>query len=250
MDKWNNFTAEEHCKNKLQIGQTKLKFFVCKYCPNTEYKKPKVNLYDFRCHIIGQHISPGHVYCTGCGRYVNCPKSVENHFRKTRCNKLNKKNHEQNIENFVQKDEQELNILTKKRCASLNRNKRFQSPSKMVLTKEKKTYNREYKNQSPLIPKIPSKQSLTEEKKTDNKEYKNQSPQIPKNITENFLIPMEPSFDDKPFMPAFTSDFAEDLDFNYSENILQKKRTDYKKPEQNQSEFIEKGEYILSVDIR
>ena len=181
------------------------------------------------------------MYCTGCGRYVNCPKAVENHFRKTRCDKLNKKNREQNIENFVQKDGQELNILTKKRCASLNRNKRFQSPSQMVLPKEKKAYNKEYKNQSPLIPKIPSKQSLTEEKKTG-KEYKNQSPLIPKNITENFLIPMEPTFDDKLFMPAFTSDFPEDSDFNYSENVVQKKITDYRKPEQNQSEFIEKGE--------
>ena len=66
----------------------------------------------------------------------------------------------------------------------------------MVLTKEKKTYNKEYKNQSPFIPKIPSKQSLTEEKKTGNKERKNLSPLIPKNITENFLIPIEPSFDD------------------------------------------------------
>ena len=38
-------------------------------------------------------------------------------------------------------------------------------------------------------------------------------------------------------MLAFTSDFSEYLDFNYSENLVQKKITDYKKPEQNQSEF-------------
>ena len=105
---WNDFDVVIHSE---KIG----KLYKCVHCVEKEHYSN--NLYDFRCHVIGQHLCSWGICCATCGKYFNCLKTARTHLNRTKCATKNYSHKNDVLEAFKKIDDEQKEIIQKKRKA-------------------------------------------------------------------------------------------------------------------------------------